>query len=242
METVRNFNANASLKLKVGILLGALAFFAVAAFLIVPLFFSSKTEQIPVEVTDYAGAAVVPTNYKTDINRIIYKMLASVDELSEVSVEDAVVREGSYSEERSGSLVSARFIIDIESLHYSFEVDTSWIAGGDNTSDPTLYITCPHYLDVIYTDKKCIASSPEVQLERYLPHYERLSDDILYTAEFRTYDTFQANAGEKYLAVVVPTCSKTILGEAETNIKQWLKKIYLDPNDYYLEMIQECSR
>ena len=242
MEKVEAFRTNVSPKAKIGILCGFFAAIAIIIAVIIILAVSAKTEQIPVEIADFGGAEVVPSSYKNDIRRLIWKMLEGVDGLEDVSVDDAVVREGSYREERNGQAVSAKFIVDIESLHYSFEVSASWVSAGDNSSDPTLHVTCPYYTDVIYTDKKCIAASPIEQLRRYLPHYERLSNGALYTAELRKYDSFQTHAGETYLAVSVPTCDDKIVEEAATDLRKWLKKIYLDPNDYYIEMIRECKR
>ena len=239
-ESIKNFIRYGSMKAKliiasvVVIIIGALVIFVINAL--------PKPEGTSLVRVDNFAETHVPDEYQTIISKAIQNILASNDESTSVSFSDGVIREDSYQEYSNETSTSAKFIIDFDSLHYSFQVNTSWMRNNISTDDPEIVISCPHYRDVIYTDKKCIASSPQAQLSRYLPHYEYITRaKVKLSVSERKYDSFQKNAGGSYLATELKACGNQSLKEsAETAVVSWIKSIYLDPNDYKIEVIDTC--
>jgi len=242
MEGIKNFlrNASTGLKVAVGGFLALVLVIIVVA--IVVLVTPGPVEDTHVEVANFEEATEVPDDYQTNIQKLMWGAIESNDALNNVVFTDAEVRKGSYSETTSGGATIAKFIIDVPSMRYSFAVTASWADGNVDTEDKSIYLECPHYLDVIYTDTKCIAATPIEQVERYLPHYDYVSDGKLVSVMKRKYDVFQEHAGEPYLAISVNACGDAGVMEAARNVVvQWLKSIYLDPNDYYLEVLDTCQ-
>ncbi|MBR0480299.1 hypothetical protein IJJ46_00515 [Candidatus Saccharibacteria bacterium] len=237
VEVIRNFFRNASLGAKIFAVLAPLAFVAIIIISIVAITsHHDPAEENPITITNFSETTTAPAVYQNYITRIIYDRISSVEETSNLDLSEAKIREGSYQETASSEgSKNATFIIDIDSLRYSFEVNIVFTNTFADTEDPHVIITCPHYTDVIYTDKKCIAVTPVEQLQRYLPHYERLSNGELYSVEVRNFP------GRTYLAIIVPECkNQSMKDEATANFKKWLKSIYLDPNDYDIEAMGKC--
>lgn len=240
-ETISNFYKYAPTKSRIVVSLGFLGLLAIIIISVIGIILKNfkPVEDTHITLTNPSIIANVPLSHQTAILKSIWSAIDSDNDFSGIIYEDAAIRDNSYTETISNGITTANFIIDIESLHYSFAVLAHW--SNNSSSDPDVHISCPHYLDVIYTNTKCVAQSPLDQLRRYLPHYENLSNGELYDVKLRTYDNFQAHAGEQYLAISAKACGNSaILDEALSNTKAWLKSIYLDPNDYYLEPIDSC--
>lgn len=207
---------------------------------IVAVIASNKTvvdKVAPINIADFEDATSMPKGYRSEVERSISDIIKKNSETSGLVFSDAIIRDGTYKEEAEGDAVKARLIVDIDSLHYSFEVEATWPknVGDGEPVDPDVVIKCPHYLDVIYTDTKCIAQSPQQQLRRYLPHYGRVGD-VKYAVDFKRY------VDKTYLRIEIPACSNVVLlEEAKESVKKWLKTIYLDPNDYEITTINTCG-
>ena len=241
IEGIRNFLHNATTGVKVTVV-GFLVL--VVAILVVALVNLLKPEPIMdthVEVENFSEETGVPEGYQVNIEKLMWSAIESNNAFDGTVFTDAKVREGSYNEVVNGDSVTAKFIIDIPSMKYSFAVTASWTKNRPDMKDPSIYVECPHYLDVIYTDTKCIAVTPVEQVQRYLPHYDYIEGGRLVSVELRQYDVFQEHAGESYLAINVDACGDTKLLETGKNVTvKWLKSIYLDPNDYYMEVLDTC--
>ncbi|MBQ2660973.1 hypothetical protein IJF93_02780 [Candidatus Saccharibacteria bacterium] len=241
VESIKNFFRYSSVGARVGVVTFLLFDLIVIVVAVVILTRPAPGEDSHVEITNFDEVAAVPEDYQTNVQNLIWKAIESNDVFKDVVFTDAVVRADSYNEVTNGEVVTAKFIVDIESMHYSFAVTASWQKGNTNVDDKSIYVECPHYLDVIYTDTKCIAMTPEEQVGRYLPHYDYVGDGRLLSVTMRQYDTFQERAGEPYLAIEVNACGNESLLEAgKTATVKWLKSIYLDPNDYYMETLDVC--
>ena len=235
VEVIRNFFRNASLSMKIFVSIIFLVIVGIIIFSIVQITRPSIVEKASIAITNFAETTDAPQNYYTYISDSIYNLIESKTGIEASSLQDAIIREGTYHEQVTANGKTATFIIDADSLHYSFEITMTWNESSVDQSDPDINIKCPHYVDVIYKDKKCIADDPYGQLERYLPHTEYLSDGQRYTVELRSY------ASRTYLAVIVPECmNQSMKDEAISNFKKWLKSIYLDPNDYDIEAMGKC--
>lgn len=234
MDNLKTFLNNVPLKAKIG---AVVALVLAVAILLVITVASNQTEpqsDTLVNVENFEDTTTVPDGYKAVIESSIGDMIRSNSGLSTLEFNDAVIRDGTYKETINGDDRSANFIVDIESLHYSFAVNVSWVDKKNSLKDPDVIITCPHYLDVIYTDKKCIAQSPRTQLERYLPHYGKVRG-VKYAVNF------QQVVDSSYLRIEIPACNDpALIEEAKTDVKKWIKSIYLDPNDYEIGSINTC--
>lgn len=242
-EAVVNFYKYGPTKSKVVVTLGLIGILLIIVISIVGILMVAGVfeDDTHINVVNESEIEEVPKDYKNSMLKTIWAAIESSNDITGVEFEDAVVREGSYNSSAEDGLTVANFILDIEALHYSFDVTATWREGVDSGKDPDIQVRCPYYLDVIYTDTKCIAQSPIEQLERYLPHYEYLRDDLMYSVELHKYDSFQEHAGEQYLAVRVKACKNAeLLDRAVEETKKWIKSVYLDPNDYYWEPIDSC--
>ena len=234
---VTGFFRNATTKAKI---IACVIIFAFIAALVGFIIFSALPKQTvelnPVKISNYNNITSAPKSYEATISRTIYNAISKAEGTSNLDLGDAKIREESYRETTSSSgSTTAKFIIDIDSVHYSFEVSVIFNNSESDEIDPSVSITCPHYLDVIYKDKKCIAASPIAQVQRYLPYNEYLSNGQKFHAELRNY------SGRSYIAVTVPECmNQTQKDEAGQKFRKWLKSIYLDPNDYDIETMGKC--
>ncbi|MDO4986939.1 MAG: hypothetical protein Q4E46_01295 [Candidatus Saccharibacteria bacterium] len=237
VEVTRNFFRNASLGAKIFAVLAPLAFVAIIIISIVAITsHHDPAEENPIIITNFSETTTAPDSYLTYVSKNIYDLIEATEQTNNSNLGDAIIRAGSYRESvsKTGGK-TASFIVDVESYHYSFEVTMTWDDSSAQSADPNIDIVCPHYMDVIYKDKKCIAANPYSQISRYLPHTEYLSDGRKYTVELRGYSS------RTYLAVIVPECqNQSMKDEATANFKKWLKSIYLDPNDYDIEAMGKC--
>ena len=177
----------------------------------------------------------IPKNYRTIIeNAISLKILDNV-ELSDLKIANGVIRDSSYKEEEKGdNSYRSKFIVDVESMHYSFAVEVEWSSKDHDPVDPEIVLACPHYLDAIYKDKKCIAADPISQLKAYLPHYGRVNG-IKYAVDLIDISS------NNYVKIEAPVCKNDVLlREVEKDAKRWMRGIYLDPNDYTIITTSSC--
>lgn len=193
------------------------------------------------EITNYSETANIPVGYRDEIDKRIGVIINEHLENVGLVFSEAVIREGTYQEKEGEFSTNAKFIVDVPELKYSFQVDVIWSNKTDKneekTQDPDITIKCPHYLDVIYTDTKCIVQTPEQQLERYLPYYEDLDSGQRFGVSMKKF------GGEPYVAVEVKSCGDTSVAERAVNAtKKWMKSIYLDPNDYTIKPLDICKR
>lgn len=243
LDGIKSFWKNASTGVKIGVVSFLLLMIMVVVVSVIMLLRPRPVEDTHINVTNFEELVQVPEDYQTNIQKLMWRAIEASGVGDNVVFADAVVRDGSYSETTRGDVVTARFIIDIESMRYSFAVEANWSKTNPNVDDQNIHIECPHYLDVIYTDTKCIAATPIEQVSRYLPHYEYLDGGQMMNVTMRKYDIFQEHSAEPYLAVEVNACGDDgILSSGKNKTVQWLKSIYLDPNDYYVEVLDTCQR
>lgn len=239
MEGVRNFWQNANAGIKSLVIIASLVFIvAIAAFIISLIPEEQFDSRVTVE--NFGEVANLPKGYKKYIQDNIGNILKENSIVDASETANAVVREGSYSESEKNGARTAEFIVDIENLRQSFAVTVVWAASTsadqEKIEDPNVTIECPYYLDVIYTDTKCLAQAPEQQIKRYLPHYD-YAGEVKYAVDLKKY------ADQMYLQVEIPSCGDSSLREsAVEGTKKWLKSRYLDPNDYKIETMDVCRR
>ena len=231
---VKNFIRNSSLGAKIAIVLFFILVVAAIVLAIVTTMGPEKEQNI--DVANFSEVSDAPKDYQTYTQELIWQLIEKNENIPNASKYQAVIREGSYSEETDSNVVNANFIIDIEELRYSFEVDLAWPKNNRNKqTDLTAHIRCPYYTDVIYTDTKCIAETPEAQIQRYLPHNYYLDD------EHRVQIVNGSVNNNFKLLVYIKACkNQAVIEKAMNYATEWIKTIYMDPEDFKMEPYDTC--
>ena len=118
---VKNFIRNSSLGDKIAIVLFFILVVAAIVLAIVTTMGPEKEQNI--DVANFSEVSDAPKDYQTYTQELIWQLIEKNENIPNASKYQAVIREGSYSEETDSNVVNANFIIDIEELRYSFEVD-----------------------------------------------------------------------------------------------------------------------
>ena len=233
VDSIRNFIKNGSVFAKV-----AIGLFPVLILIaIITVFVFTRTPEVDnnVKVADFSDISDAPQNYKNETEQRIWNYIRSNDYFSDASDFEAKIREGTYKKEEVKGEVQESFIVDIDALRYSFDVKMKWSKNRNIKEDLNISITCPHYLDVIYPDTKCIIDSPMQQIKRYLPHYGKVNG-VKYAVSYKKFNDTE------YLQVEVPACGDSALIEkVDDSINEWIESIYLDPDDYTTRIADICN-
>lgn len=233
VSPIRNFFRNSSVGAKIAILL----FFVlvIAAIVLAIITTMQAKEEQNIDVTNFSEVSNAPEEYQIGTQDIIWQLIEQREPVPEFSKYQAVIRDGSYQEESNGNLISANFIVDIEELRYSFEVDLSWPKGQSTYSDPHIEIHCPYYTDVIYPDTQCVAELPTAQIRRYLPHNYYLDNGK------RVHIDQSSFGGDIHLLVYIEACKNQDLINAAMNYThEWIKTLYIDPDEFRIEPYDTC--
>ena len=186
-------------------------------------------------MTDAQKDALRESLMGKSVRELIEMLIDKSDFIPEDAIYSAVIRDGSYSEEVINKTVNANFIVDIEELRYSFEVTMSWLENQPKKEDLYIKIQCPYYTDVIYPDTRCVAETPDSQIRRYLPHNNILPDGR------RVHVTQSTFGGNYTLLVQIDACkNQDIIDEALEYTETWIKKLYLDPDEFKIEPYDTC--
>lgn len=231
---MRNFIDNSTVGMKVVVVL-----FIIMCILAVVLAVISNIknqERGPgIPITNFSEVSDAPEEYQINTEQLIWMLTEQNGDVEDLSQYSATIRDGSYSEEADKKTRKAHFIVDIEELRYSFEVTMSWLEGRTKKEDLYVKVQCPYYTDVVYTDTKCVAETPEMQIKRYLPHNEYLDNETLVHVE-------ESSVGREHrLLVKVDACrNQNITDAAIERTVKWVKSIYMNPEDFVIEPYDMC--
>ena len=230
---IKTFLKNASIEIKIAI--GLFLVLVVFVIVLTVVFLNHNTEPQSVDITNFKEMSGAPDAYKKGAQDLIKMLIDTNERIPNDALYQAVIREGSYSEEIKNNIATAHFLIDIEELRYSFEVTMSWLKGQTKKEDLYIKIQCPYYTDVIYTDTQCIAETPEAQVERYLPHNYVLPNG------HKVHIDKSKFGGEFKLLVNVDACKdQELTKEVIDYAEKWLESIYLNPDNYKMEPYDTC--
>lgn len=243
MNFLKNFWKNSSTKAKAFVLsiFGSLLIILIIS--IISLLNQPKPYVAPqhVNISNWSENLTIPDSLKTEVEQQIWSEIKDEEGITPSTIYDATIRQDSVSKSDDSTLV----LIDIEPLHYSFRTTITYNESKINQPyyNPGSFIECPYPKEVIFTDKKCPIGTPLSQLQRHLPHYQYLSDEsTTFSVTTRTYDSFQKFSGEQYLAVSANSCGdQQKMTETNKLVKEWLKSLYLDPNDFHIEILDTCE-
>lgn len=213
------------------------------------LFFIYRLNNEPNNITitnwnDYASE--VPVDYKKATEQGITHILTAYNNISIETKSDAVIRPQSYYAAKvpNSSNIKVSFLVDIESLQYSFEVKYTYNSSLKKTNDLQVIVSCPYSSDIKYTNTRCRSSNnPFNEALKYLPYTSKLpNSSAKVTIKNQTYGSNGKHPNSQYLAVSVNSCDNSaIIEEGKTFIQSWLKERYLDPSDFYYEVFNTCE-
>lgn len=191
-------------------------------------------------IEDFSNYTTAPDGYRRYSEELIWQVLQKLDNIPTEEISHAKIRENSFSEQSSGDIVITSFLVDLESLRYTFRITFNWNQKNQQASkDPVISINCPTPEEIIYPDTKCPLEIT-LQLRNYLPHEEHLSDGTQINLTLQRYAAYQNHANETYLNVSLPTChSYEQLLEAKNVTQKWLNTLSLDSSNLRIEV--SCS-
>ncbi len=233
MDNLKSIIKNSPMVVKVSVFL----FFVLAIVIIIAaiVFSVSPSVKSNIDVVGFSNIVDAPKAYQDDLEQKISNMIKENDYFDDDFKYEAKIREGTYKKSEKDKTVTEKFIVDIDQLHYSFDVSIVWPEGKSVKEDYNISISCPYYTDVIYTDTKCVVETPYQQIKKYLPRFGRV-DGVKYGVSLGQYNN------EYYLKVEISACgNNTLLEDAKKDANKWIKSIYLDPNDYTIETVDICK-
>ena len=228
------FLRNAAIEIKIAVILFCILSVFVVALAVVFVVNNNKPQSV--DVINFDQVSNAPEIYKNGVQDMMGALIGKNENIPDDVLYKAVIRDGSYYEEKLSHATTSYFLVDVEELRYSFEVTVSWPSGElPNDDDLGIIIRCPYYTDVIYPETQCIAESPEAQIERYLPN------NYVLAGGHRVHIDKSYFGGEFQLLVQIDACkNQTLMEEALNYANEWIKSIYLDPNSYNLEPYDTC--
>lgn len=231
---MRNFIDNSTAGMKVVVVLFIImCILAVVLAIITNIKEQEKAPGVP--IVNFSEVSDAPEEYQINTEQLIWMLTEQNGDVEDLSQYSATIRNGSYSEETDKKTKRAHFIVDIEELRYSFEVTMSWLEGRTKKEDLYVKVQCPYYTDVIYTDTKCVAETPEMQIKRYLPHNEYLDNGTLVHVEESS-----VGRGHRLLVKVEACRNQGVIDAAMKRTVKWIKSIYMDPDDFTIESYDTC--
>lgn len=179
-----------------------------------------------------------PEDYLNKSKDTIWETIKTIDGTSRTDVDNAVVRANSFSESKKNNTTTTSFLVDLDSIHYSFKISFTWKTTPDKDfSNTTISLKCPDKSEIIYTDTACPASVSKNQVEDYLPHEEQLDSDTKVSLSAKRYDSYQKYPNERYILAQVNSCtSKDTISRALSKVNDWIKSLYINPDDLHIEV------
>ena len=135
-------------------------------------FMGEKSHIKPIDESNQTS--VIPEEAKVKYEKALWELISSNTEgLNKNVIKDAVIREGSYTEEinTDTGTISARFIVDIDSIEQTYVVYTGWTA--DHATFPDPVIDCPTLEETKYTGPNSICKGTyrdKTSPSLYLPY------------------------------------------------------------------------
>ena len=207
---------------KVGVVLGFLTLIAVIVVAIVAIINSEPKVEISFsEEVDIPGG---------ELKRVRAK-LVNVIRNNTIDFDSGIVYKGSardYTESSVDDFKTANFVVDFDSISESYAVSVTWPNPDDGA--PNIIISCP-LLNSKYPETPCFTEvNSSSDIVGYLPYSGKLASG----EEYKIVGRYDDN-GELYVEVQVNSCgNETIMDMALTAAREWIFKIYLNPDDYLL--------
>lgn len=112
----------------------------------------------------------IPSDYWKGVKQEVWNLLEkNVSNLTQSNIDDAVIREGTYSETYNNDIITATFLLDIESLRQTYAITVSWSKKVDVYD--AIQINCPPRDQMLYPETICYGMyNNTYSLDLYLPY------------------------------------------------------------------------
>lgn len=193
-----------------------------------------------IRIDNFSENTSAPNGYRRYIEDTIWQTIAQQDGVTREDLASATIRQGSTTGQVDNDITTTSFLVDIESLHYTFRITFNWNQKTNKIpTDPYISVTCPKPEEVIYTETRCPIDAT-LQLRDYLPHELTLSDGTQINLTLERYAEYQNHGNEQYLFVSLPTCNNyNQLLESKEITERWLNSLYADMSNLRIEV--SCS-
>lgn len=171
----------------------------------------------------------IPSN---DVNSLKHYLEKVLSQINHDNVRDAIIREDSITisdqKYENDTFHQASFLIDIDSIQQTYQVNMTWYDTKKGYEGERLQISCPKISDSKYPDSECNSpSGTSHNVDLHLPYETKLSSgEKLYVKN----TTIERNG--KTLQIYLYSCdndNSNSTTEAESLIRNWVKNTVKDP-------------
>lgn len=211
----------------------------VVVMVVVNRVIEERSQNIIIEnYNEYLSGA--PNNYKKTLLSEVYRAIKDslpLDVDEDTFVSDARIRDDSYEEIVEDDIVSASFLLDIDSLKMTYDVAFSWSKDKKETLPDSVIVNCPPIYDMKYPETTCYGmynetSSPEL----YLP-YTTYKDDG--TAKYQITITPELY----FINIYTNACGNTdLIEQYKKEALTWLQSTPIHYKNYSLYYDDVCNK
>ncbi len=185
-------------------------------------------------LNDYMGS--ISNKDKRALNEAVSDYLDEYFDINETP-EDVYIRENTFSDEKSGKLTIAHFIIDIDSLKISYQIDFTYPYGDHTSVNPVF--NCPSLTETRYPETECVGtfnSSSLVKAEQDNPVNKILPIKVdSKEARYDIFGFFDQDNGNKFsLNIVDYSCNN------REKALELIRSKGFNPDDYTVNYQDEC--
>ena len=207
----------------------------ISLFVIIPIVVAVisniSQERVPVEIDHQGIESSLPDSEWRKLELSIYRQLQRIFDIDDSIAIRSIVRENSYEEHTDGKALNISFLIDIDEYKQTYEVAHSYSKTVEIPDGTT--INCPSYDKMKYPGEKCIGmTNTSDSIEMYLPYTGKINSGEQFIVKQRRYFD-----GKPYIEIAINSCGdQSILDEALTATKDWMKSINVDPELFSFEI------
>ena len=229
----KTFLDNLSSNQRIAVLLISQFLVVIVLALVVQTFIVEKKH---VEIDTAATEdSVLPANVKDEVAKSIWEVVrTNVPDVGDSSVDDVVIREGTYVEEenRDGSF-RASFLVDIDSLKQTYTVSTGWTRNKREVRE--VIVDCPPISEMKYEDTVCYGMYRNTySFDLYFPYSEYL-DEFADEDEGVLAPDYMVSADEdnKIITVMVSACN---VDGFKAAAMEYLETVPIDLSDFQVNV------
>lgn len=206
----------------------------VALFILLTIIFIA-TGGMSKNQADISNINSLPINLskkdEENIKKAVFNYLSSnYSEYNDISSENIVIREKSYSETIDNDITHSTFIIDIESKKQSFRVNYNWSKTNSKSVNNPVTVQCLDSIDLIYGKFDCLdqSNSKDDKVDPILSY-------LPYSTDYYTITPVRNSDGSLTLKIQSTGLSRALTeDDYKQMVSEWLSRKGVNPNDYSL--------
>lgn len=212
--------------------------------IIVYVVFVNKQNNDQIVIRNYDKyIKTLPQERRSLINTQLYNVIKSSSPDKEIKIDDAVIREESYTEtfNELEKTYSSTLIIDIPSIKQSYRAIFNWsIDGSVVLKGDGLKFGCLPKDQLIYGDFNCskVLNLPVINTDpilQYVPYTDD-SSGIKYKIS-----AHMNNGVIEYLSIFFNTCASYSKEKYKTEALNWIRSKNIDPDKYTIKYSSVCD-